>query len=614
MTLLTTALLIASSVGYITYLASRPGIGFYTAPFLFCCILSLQLYSFAILGFLVAGLYFATGLGLILLVTTALQRRSFAVKPDQLIVSLPFIIFYLAISPDFKFSIWDEFSFWAASTKIIYETNALFNSSSPVFVKSYPPIQQLFQYFFAKLSFWSEKNVLYAQTFWVLSALLCVAGSLLRKPRSIWITFFISCSFLYFFNYSYSTIYSDPLLGACFAACTAMAIGVENNQRRGFAVFVGIAALVLIKEIAIVLAAVAGFIYLLSLSLRHTETDHKKLTAKSLLIAKSVLPGLIGIVLILKSWSWYVGEIQATRTETIHSMSDLFNPSLHHRIGVTFTEFTQRLSKLNYLNVSTAPGIPGPSIDIWVGLMVLVSALIIFFAPKTKRLQAALPLTVLFLGALGYAGVLFVSYLLVFTEYEGVRLASFERYLSSYMLAWLLIVFAMTAKSITSVFPRKYVFIQLPLAILIALVVPKDFYWHLNEISTDKSKLDMRLSVEALAHQLKPHIKQGQKAYFVAQHSNGEERIMFYYAMLPHTSSMGWCWSLGKKYDSGDVWTCEKRLPELLDGYDYLALYRSDKQFMDQEAELFDLTNDEQASGIYEIIRGKDHIKFKKIE
>jgi len=95
---------------------------------------------------------------------------------------------------------------------------------------------------------------------------------------------------------------------------------------------------------------------------------------------------------------------------------------------------------------------------------------------------------------------------------------------------------------------------------------------------------------------VKKYIQPGEKVYFVAQNSNGFERSMFYYAMLPYTSSMSWCWSLGKKYYEGDVWSCDVNLTSLIDGYSYLAVYRGDDQLWQSANKLFDINEIKNAS------------------
>ena len=233
------ALFLICTVGYLRPIARQPAIGPYKAPFLYCCFLSLCLFFFAIVGHLNVGLFVVTTIGCCLFVhalwATPFKTFISSFLPRQNIsylIAFPFVAYYVAIQSDFKFLLWDEFSFWLSSTRFIFETNGLFTETSPIYVKSYPPLQQLFQYFFTTFTSWSEKHVLYAQTLWVLSGLLCIFGSLIKSPWHITLAFLISCTFLYFFGYSFSTIYSDPLLGVVFAACVALALDPRQGRAR----------------------------------------------------------------------------------------------------------------------------------------------------------------------------------------------------------------------------------------------------------------------------------------------------------------------------------------------------------------------------------------------
>jgi hypothetical protein len=102
---------------------------------------------------------------------------------------------------------------------------------------------------------------------------------------------------------------------------------------------------------------------------------------------------------------------------------------------------------------------------------------------------------------------------------------------------------------------------------------------------------------------VKKHIAKDEKVYFIAQNTNGLERAVFTYAMLPFTSSMEWCWSLGQKYFEGDVWTCNTSLESVLKGYTYLALYSADEQFWKNNGTLFDPSVIGAKSGVFKINR-----------
>ena len=625
-TSLTIALLVLSSSGYLTQLTARPNIGLYKAPFLFCCMVSLLLYGFAIVGHLELGLWFTVALGLLLLGlqinswAKAQPRAPRAVKSDnaagalsvtgqafthkfaQIAVAIPFVLFYLSIDSQFKFLLWDEFSYWASSAKIIFETNALFNNDSPIFFKSYPPLQQLFQYYFAKLTFWSEKNVLFAQTFWVLSALLCVAGSFVKKPVHTAIVFLTSCSFLYFFEYSYSTIYSDPLMGVCFAACLALAFEQDGSKGRALIFFIGVAALLLLKEIAVLLAMVSVAVFIVSF-VSSQQAQTQSFRDSWVACFKTLAAGILGLVAVVQSWAWYVAKIEGTRDLAANGLRSLLEPALQGRVDKTITEFIVRVFKPGYLHIAQYKQLYSPSVVTLAAAFILISLGLVYFAKKAERLKIGGNLLLIAGGAAGYTLALLISYLLIFTEYEGIRLASFERYLSTYILAWLLIVYALIASRLEARRSALALVGQLALALALALYAPAAYFKDLRKIESQGEALAVRQSTEALAAQIKPHLKAGDKIYFIAQKSNGLERTMFYYAMLPFTTSTSWCWSIGPKYFEGDVWTCQTHLHGLLKGFDYLALFNGDQQFWNQEQALFDAPSLNKVSGLFKINR-----------
>ena len=625
-TALPIALLVLSSTGYLTRLTAQPSVGLYKAPFLFCCTISLLLYGFAIVGHLEMGLWFTVALGLGLLGlqikswvnTQALKRQAhttdssssasfFKAQPfshtlARVTVVIPFVVFYLAIDSKFKFLLWDEFSYWASSAKIIFETNALFNNDSPIFFKSYPPLQQLFQYYFAKLSFWSEKNVLFAQTFWVLSALLCVAGSFVKHPVHTAIVFLTSCSFLYFFEYSYSTIYSDPLMGVCFAACLALAFEQDGSKGRALIFFVGVAALLLLKEIAVLLAMVSVAVLIVSV-VTTQNTQALRTRDKWLTCLTTLTAGILSLVAVIQSWAWYVTKIEGTRDLAANSLKSLLEPALQGRVDKTLAEFIVRVLKPSYLHIAQYKYLYSPSVIALAVVLILISVALVYFAKKTERLQIGGTLLLIAGGAAGYTLALLASYLLIFTEYEGIRLASFERYLSTYTLAWLLIVYALVASRLEAYRDRRGLMFQCALAIAFTTYAPAAYFKDLHKIESRGENLAVRQSTEGFAAQIKPHLKAGDKIYFIAQKSNGLERTMFYYAMLPFTTSTSWCWSIGPKYFEGDVWTCQTHLLGLLKGFDYLALFNGDKQFWAQEQALFDTPSLNKVSGLFKINR-----------
>lgn len=603
-------LLLLSFAGYLTYIAKRAGLSLVQAPFLFCCFISVFLYVFAIAGGLLVGTYVALiiGLGLFAL---AIYKKWLSIQIfkdfdfSYLLFIAPYCVLYFAITPDFKFLGWDEFSFWASSQKLIHGTGELYKEHSPIFLKSYPPGQQLFQYYLTKMTFWSEKNVLFTQIFWVLSGLMCVAGTLVKRPLHAGITFLTSCAFLYYFNFSFSTLYSDPLLGICFATCVAFAYKHRAGIIPSLALFLSMASLVLIKEIGIFLALVALSIAFVSRCCKNEQA--------AIPLSKRIIPALgstlaltAGLFVVMKTWSWYLGSINSIRPIATPTFAQFSESPLRERTAQTMTEFWLRVVKPGYLTISDIPTEATPSILVFIIGMIAISILLVFITNHGQRVKTFLTLFMLFAGALAYIAVLVFSFLVLFTEYEGVRLASFERYLSTYAFAWFLIAYTMLCAEIFRRDVKYAVLLQLVCIGLVLHFAPQLYFKEIRKIESSGPVNDLRVAVDDFAATVKKHIARDEKVYFIAQNTNGLERAVFTYAMLPFSSSMEWCWSLGEKYFDGDVWTCNISLESVLKGYSYLALYKADEQFWKNNANLFDASVFGNKAGIFRINRKPD--------
>ena len=159
-------LLLVSTIGYISLIRVTLGVRFPVAQFLYISLVVIFLYAFGLFGFLQAGVILITLVGLcafsftlansvkrilallraprnadeVILQGYSLMRnvdgsvktvlRFFLLQIHQLkntgwsfLYIVPFVVLYNTISDEYLFTGWDEFSHWALSIKIIYESN-----------------------------------------------------------------------------------------------------------------------------------------------------------------------------------------------------------------------------------------------------------------------------------------------------------------------------------------------------------------------------------------------------------------------------------------------------------------------------------------------------------
>lgn len=598
-------ILVISFLGYLLFFIYRIKVRPLVAPFVWACFVVVVTYFFAIAGKLSWGVNFTLYLGFFAGGSTIFHQRAILVKNIKaplfiIIFLLPLAISYYAIPDDFMFLLWDEVGGWARSQKLIYDTNALLNANSPFSLRSYPPGQQIFQYFFTKATFWSEKNLLIAQNIFIFSALLAVAGSLFK--RQIWacVVYISLIPFIYYFKFDYNTIYCDPLIAAVFAACLALALKGNSKPSDPWILAICLCGFVLLKDIAIVFTALIIFVY--GLTIFNTISASKAaIKNRAFELVKSLIIPLLGVTIVVLSWKWYVSVIGTSKTEIISLTIDSFiQEPYRQRAGLTFTAFIHALLKPEFFTGSFKHITFNISLALFILIIVVLNGLTILFSPKEKRLNTFLIALSIAGGAIGYLLFLLWLYLTYFTEYEGTRLASFDRYAMTYILAWLLATYAWLMSAITNRYQKKYALvIPVIFGIVIYCFVPNKFYTDIQNFPVDQASFQKRKATQALSDSVRKYIKPGEKVYFLAQNTNGYERHLFDYAMLPFPPND--CWSIGKKYGEGDVWTCDQPLGLLIKGYAYLAIFNADKRFWEENHALFDPEGQGRSSGVYKI-------------
>ena len=119
----------------------------------------------------------------------------------------------------------------------------------------------------------------------------------------------------------------------------------------------------------------------------------------------------------------------------------------------------------------------------------------------------------------------------------------------------------------------------------------------MRQIQVDQGTLQKRQKALALSDEVRRYILPGEKVYFLAQNSNGFEKHMFDYSMIPYPPSE--CWSVGAKYHNGDVWTCDQPVTALLRGY---AIYNADDRFWRDNAGLLPPGAVGSPTGVYRVV------------
>ncbi|MRS90031.1 hypothetical protein GJV04_08270 [Enterobacteriaceae bacterium RIT714] len=589
---------ILSLMGYVIWLVNIGGFNWQQTPFIALSICSCILYIFGVFGILEQGWGVAVTLGFALGAFAIYRNRStFTLSGSNaiafIIASSPFVFSFLAVKSDFLFTDWDEFSFWGASIKIISITNSLYDGKSALSdtFKAYPPLQQLIQYYFVYASGWGEAAVLRAHNIFIYSALLFSASTIIRKDVMMSALAFVSAStFIYFFKYDIGHVLVDQLLGVVFLASLCSAVSDEERDRR-FILPITLFMLPLIKQIGLVF----GLFSLGSMFVFYIFNQNEDFKTKAIYITKITVIGILLLIIAFKSWSFYMSSVGVTPVFSKSGPIDWASDVMQSKISYTIAELQRRVTNPLYFSFASYHFMPVTIFYTGVFLSIPIALL-----SKGRRLQTSAITVILPLMFIAYISFLVYCYIAFFSEYEARRLASFERYAGSFLLAWSAFMFFTLIDRSWCGFNHLTSLISIAAVAILIYGVTGYYKLDLQKIRPEVKKAILRKDVERLSNIVWPKLKTGDSVYFIAQDTKGLEKLAFSYEMQPYRVN-NWCWTLGKKYYPDDVWTCDKNLYDVVKGYKYLAIYKADKQFWDLYSSHFSKIVESDGVGFYKI-------------
>jgi hypothetical protein len=538
---------------------------------------------------------------------------------------LPFLAFTITLPRDFRFTMFDEFPSWAANIRTMYTDNGLAGIESATrgiadgFYQSYPPFQQLFQYYFLQFSGWSEANVQVAQNLLALVLLLGVCGLVLNSNRKlIFLAWLGSISIYYLFGFTMSNLLADGLLSLQFAACMALALGSTKNSREYLLLGLAIGNLILIKPTGFILAVCA-----LLLSLSGLLATKKVITFGTIPILPKERWKLASYVLLLPgisylSWQLHLRAIQMNPGVEGDGLANFFSDETKARWGLTWASYKENFfgslyGADNLAGISsTAPRVV-QILHISLFMIFLVLSIsqiaLAFLGERVERKSKLRSACLLILLALFYQVFLLTLYMFFFGEYEGVRSAALVRYSSSFFLGWTIYVFGLFLIQLSKM---KFSRITVALTtLLLILASPGALTAELKGDSVNQSKLPARLDVEQLVPITTEIVSTNERIYYLYQQSNGFEKHIFTYLVLPIQTNWS-CPSLGKPYYAGDVWTCDISLPIATQGYDYLVVGKADDLFWGSNSRYLAPGSNPQVKGLYKIERGNGSFQLQE--
>jgi len=584
------------------------------------------LYAASLVGVLLPGAYIVASVGLILGITTVYKARKDIKtglapfnKPGFVLFFIAAILFWLKLSMA-TYSMGDEFTHWGFMVKEMSLRNSLPPANSALLFLDYPPGTAIFQYYLSIFTGWSEGATYVAQAMLLLSAALCLLKGLAWKN---WVKMLAIFSFFYFaiyiFGHGVLSLLVDTVLGVLFGAAIFSYFRSDlNGSKRILQIAPILFVLPLIKACGFLLALIAATIiatdqiYGLCFSGSKAECNKRRILICISLCALVFLAPILS----KRSWDWHVKRMGVGKIfETNYSLSRI-NKSFSwteatSRDQKTLAEFKRVFlsSQINPRYETNTPNILMAKVFSttaypltarnWLLMFILLSlAGILLETRHEKRRQNISIFAWMLLGFCGYAFGLLLLYLYSFSEYEGIRAASFTRYVAIYFVGWIYVVFGLVLRSSEQTVKAGRI-----ATMLIASIIIGVFYISPPEAMTlirrkyFNPMSDIRDDIHRKVQNLPEALSFNKKVYIVwqnsAEHESYIEPWILAYELAPRVASPKAAapWSFGSPYSPRDIWTMDWALETwsaALKDYDFVILGRTDQTFWNKFSKLFE--------------------------
>lgn len=520
--------------------------------------------------------------------------------------ALVIVVFYVA-KRDYSFYLWDDLGLWTRMTKFLAVYDRMFQGSSFwIGSKSYPPGAALANYFFTKFSGYSEPNALLFHFMLSISAIAAVAAPAARKSLTAGATsiaFVILLVFL--FQFSFDDTLVDVLLAMVLGAAFVVALTEESVAAIIVCNSLFCGLLVLLKATGLPFALVACAVTSISILLRRRD---RMLTGRTLVELLIVPAAVIVVNSLWTKFSISIGG-ESGSGYVINGFKTLAGALSDDALTARNSQILREMYTRLAIGLPAYSGVPLFGIrpttairPIYVLSTLAVLSLIICFLFRKSLASYALTFATIALGAAAYILLLLILYLERFSDYEALQLASFERYLGTYLLSWSVLCGTLIVTAVSHGIRKPW---GLPL-LLIALLACYPVLFRIEfELGTDAQyrKIHVELprrQVRRLADEAKRFLKPAETVYFIKQADTGFGIYAFQFEMNENPTQAV-CWSLGKPYSAADVWTCDASLEEKLKGYTILVIAAADEAFWLRFGSAFDAEERRKSEGVYRI-------------
>ena len=414
--------------------------------------------------------------------------------------------------------------------------------------------------------------------------------------RIINLLLIIFCMFLMmcFLPLMFFTLYVDVALGILFGVSFIAYLLFIDKKVSIFYLLIFLSAIQLIKTWGLVFA-----IILFCLVVHHQIFCLKKMQSGANLKKELFLFSLLFIlstIIIQASWQIHLTTNNIySNNPGFYNINDYLN-SFNQTVLITNeNKFIQIL--LSFKNIilhgRNNQGLSSPfSISNIFVFFLIVGIILSFLNKRLKNELLIINILMALFFIVNIVALLFV-YMFYFSPEEGIILASFERYISEYLLGWFMII-TYLLNSTNSEIKEKPSFViisVIPIIILIILLLglKQNNYFYIPP----KEFNSVRLEVHDGLNKFPSIVYQGptrSKIFIIDQNATSSSHQSMRYQLCPNLVQI-WGWSISTSLDNKNKFTVLKSQDEFFDqistGFDFVLIWKADTRFWNEYGKLF---------------------------
>lgn len=560
------------------------------------------MFIFGIFGSFLIGFYLDIIINVVFLFFNIFYFLKNKIYFKNNVITVGFLVFifmflyFILLTHNRATSTWDEFSHWALATKNMFNLNNFGLNSSVPAVISYLTGTGMYQYFNLKLfGSFNEGIMIFSMCILTYSFILPIT-KIFKSYKQIMA--YPICLILLFvptiiFKDIYTALYVDGILGLAFGYSMYSYYLLRKDLDDKFKIinlFYSFMMLIFIKDMGLVLALFILILILIDNLFVNSKFKFKikYVIDKTKWIILSFLPALLTRII------WQRIILNYNVTSNIQAVS-IFG-KIKSFFAFNFSETDFQISQ-NYFEALFNRSILNIIIDIsfvfFILLFCLILILLLIKNTNKHSLRLGIWCSCIFCFSLGYSFVMLISYLYVFGGYEGLNLASFNRYLGTFVLGLFIFLIVVLFEEFLIINNKKRKYVFLSIFIFLVLISNKDTLLNYS-IYIPYSKISGKSNREGYNMLLKPvfeNCNENDKINYISIANGGMDYWVSRYLLSPITINYtGIGWSIGNPYYEGDIWSQYydlKNYKNILSKYDYVFIYQINDEYLKNYGELF---------------------------